>query len=302
MQNKKIAFFISICLLSFLSACQPNHSKQLSFVPIEQVARTATPVDELLVARINDEGIALADYEKRIDDYLHATRAISQTTLMPIGTLTNTVFSGLVDQTLITQAATRENIYVSNSAVEEKISTMKRSQPIERFQHWMQLNQLNEAELFEMTKSQLVANALFEKLTQSVPFSAAQIHARQILVSDQTVAEDVLSQLNNGEAFSTLAQNHSIDEKTRVNGGDLGWFPQGIGILPPPIEAIAFSLADDTVSDIISTEHGYYIIKVERHADDRPLTPQHRYLLKVNTFNQWLKSQRAAARIERMTN
>jgi len=94
----------------------------------------------------------------------------------------------------------------------------------------------------------------------------------------------------------------AIDEKTIINGGDLGWFPQNIGILPASIEAKAFVLPDDSLTDIIPFDQLYYLIKVEVGVQNRPLTPQNRYLLQVNVFNRWLDSQRNTAKIERIVN
>lgn len=301
-RGRKFAFFILILLLFLLSACQSATSNQARFVPIAKAIPTATPPYAPLVARVNDEGIALADYQVRINDSLQVTQTFSQSTVEQARTLTNTVFAGLVEQSLIEQAAARENIKVSDDTVKAKIMTMKMSQSPDTFQRWLQMNHLNENTLFEMTKSQLTATALFDKLTQSQPFTANQIHARQILVSDVALAEDILARLNAGETFSSLAQAYSIDEKTSINGGDLGWFPQDIGILPPSIEAKAFALPDDSLTDIILIDQIYYLIKVETSAQNRPLMPQHRYLLQVNAFNRWLDTQRNAAKIERIVN
>ena len=298
----KFSFFILILLFFHLSACQSSTSNQARFVPVAKAIATVTPTDTPLVARVNDEGIALAEYQVRINDSLHATKLVSQNAVTPTRTLTNTVFTGLVEQSLIEQAAARENVKVSDATIKEKIMAMKMSQSPDIFQHWLQMNHLTETTLFDVTKSQLTATALFDKLTQDQPFTADQIHVRIILVTDAALAEDILVRINTGETFSSLAQAYSIDEKTSINGGDLGWFPQNIGTLPATIEAKAFVLPDDSLTDIIPFDQLYYLIKVEVGARNRPLTPQNRYLLQVNVFNRWLDTQRNTAKIERIVN
>ena len=50
-----------------------------------------------------------------------------------------------------------------------------------------------------------------------------QVQARQILVQTEQQAQDIITQLNQGANFATLAQKDSIDPGAK-NGGELGWF------------------------------------------------------------------------------
>lgn len=299
---KKLSVITLLFSFFVLSACQSKASKTSLFVPIDAIPPTPTQNVPIL-ARVNDDTIPLAEYQNRINDYAIVSQTtLSQNTTAPTPAIESTVFSGLVEQSLILQAAQNENLTVSDATVAEKISAMKATQSPDAFQQWLAINHFNEETLFSTVKSQLTANVLFENITQSIPYTAPQIHARQILVSDSATAEDILNRLQSGESFSSLAESYSIDEKTRINGGDLGWFPKDIGILPPTIESIAFSLPDDSLSTIIPGEQGYYIIKVELTAKNRPLTPLHRYRIQINAFQQWLIGQRTTARIERIVN
>jgi peptidyl-prolyl cis-trans isomerase D len=99
-----------------------------------------------------------------------------------------------------------------------------------------------------------------------------EVHARHVLfrlapepTADEkakvrTRAEEVLAQLKAGADFATLAKQDSEDASA-AQGGDLGSFPRGKMV--PPFEQAAFSLAPGEISDLVESEFGFHIIKVE---------------------------------------
>jgi peptidyl-prolyl cis-trans isomerase D len=72
-------------------------------------------------------------------------------------------------------------------------------------------------------------------------------------------AEDVLKQVKKGGKFEDLAKKYSED-KAKDKGGDIGWILQGQAL--PEYEKAAFSLSAGSISDLIRTQIGLYIIKV----------------------------------------
>ena len=80
--------------------------------------------------------------------------------------------------------------------------------------------------------------------------------------SARTRLEGLLTQLREGADFAELATEHSDDPGTAANGGDLGWFRRG-GMVRE-FEEAAFALFEEEVSDIVETQYGLHIIKVER--------------------------------------
>jgi peptidyl-prolyl cis-trans isomerase D len=104
-----------------------------------------------------------------------------------------------------------------------------------------------------------------------------QVHARHILLSvpagasaeeDEAVrrrAEGILDQIRENADFAALASELSEDPGSGANGGDLGFFARGQMV--KEFEDAAFSLEPGMVGELVKSEYGYHIIRVEEHRD-----------------------------------
>jgi len=106
----------------------------------------------------------------------------------------------------------------------------------------------------------------------------------------------VLEKAKGMEDFSKLAKKYSEDKANAAKGGDLGWF--GRGTLLKPFEDAAFSLKKGQISDLVRTNFGFHIIKVEdvKEAYVKPLSE-----VKAKIVNE-LKQQKARDMAERLAN
>ncbi|MBN1906552.1 MAG: SurA N-terminal domain-containing protein [Deltaproteobacteria bacterium] len=73
-------------------------------------------------------------------------------------------------------------------------------------------------------------------------------------------AASVLERAKKGEDFAALATEFSEDT-TKSKGGDLGYFTQGRMV--KEFEDAAFALEPGQISELVKTDYGYHIIKVE---------------------------------------
>lgn len=131
----------------------------------------------------------------------------------------------------------------------------------------------------------------------------AQLHARQILVDSQELADQILSKIKRGEDFGELAKQHSLSPDSR-RGGDLGFFEAKI--YPPIFSEVCRELVTGEVSDVIQTEYGYQIFQLldrrpERQIPYEEASEQIRKLLKENEseqlFGNWLTTLQSKATI-----
>ena len=120
-----------------------------------------------------------------------------------------------------------------------------------------------ELSLDEVVKSVSVTEeALFNHYEdeQSRYTTEQERQAQHILVETLSQAEEVTRLLNQGEQFSTLSAKYSIDEGSKDNSGDLGFF--GRGVMVPEFEEAVFAMQVGEVSQPIKSEFGYHIIKL----------------------------------------
>ncbi len=92
-------------------------------------------------------------------------------------------------------------------------------------------------------------------LLRATPEESEETHQKQL-----ARAEEVLAKAQSGEDFAGLAQQYS-EGPTSVAGGDLGFFTRGQMV--KPFDDAVFSMEPGQVSEVVKTDFGYHIIKLE---------------------------------------
>src|SRR5947207_3867791 len=82
-------------------------------------------------------------------------------------------------------------------------------------------------------------------------------------------AEDVLKQVKAGGSFADLAKKYSEDTSAK-EGGSLGWIGRGRTV--PEFEKAAFSLPKAGTSDLVKSNFGFHIIRVDDKQEARVKT------------------------------
>lgn len=83
-------------------------------------------------------------------------------------------------------------------------------------------------------------------------------------------AEEILEKAKNGEDFAKLAMENSEDAGSAMFGGD---YVFGRGKMDPAFEEKAFSLKPGEISDLVETNFGYHIIKLEeKFSEGQPVS------------------------------
>ena len=125
---------------------------------------------------------------------------------------------------------------------------------------------------------------------------------RHILVSSEAQAKDVISKLNSGDSFESLAKKNSIDPGSKDNGGDLGW-ASPTNFVKPFGDAMVKVGKGKYTTEPVKTDFGWHVIMVE---DRRPLTPppfdqvkgQLAQAIQEQEFQQQIAKQRQSAKIQ----
>jgi peptidyl-prolyl cis-trans isomerase D len=115
-------------------------------------------------------------------------------------------------------------------------------------------------------------------------------------------AASVLARAKAGEDFTKLAREYSEDTTTKENGGDLGYFQEGQMVAA--FEEAAFKLKKDEISELVRTDYGYHIIKVddikaERQKELQEVHDQISALL-INNESKDLADEKALSLVDQM--
>ena len=156
--------------------------------------------------------------------------------------------------------------------------------------------EIPEKTLRYVLESNLYREKLLKEVIGEVPCVEEQVWAQHILVPDETSANAILRNLQDGEDWFKLAAEHSIDDSNKDNGGDLGWFKRGAMVAE--FETAAFALTEPgQISEPVQSQFGWHIIRLVAR-DDLPLSASECSALPGQKFEQWLQELRTGALIE----
>ena len=235
------------------------------------------------VAKVNDTTINMRYFVKMLRVYPQQSPDEVLTTIM--------------GNELIRQGATNLGIEVSPEEITERIENDllaaqgNATQPeIDLDQHYKQVRKqtgLSVAQYREIRETELLMAKIREYLKdENVPEEARHIHPFILERPSEEEALEALVELQKGNA--------TLEEE--LAAGDLGWVPEGI--YPPEFDEVAFGLGAGNVSEPISTDQGYYIIKVSETAESRPVEDTHQEILADVEFEKWLQEETEASIIE----
>ena len=208
-----------------------------------------------------------------------------------MASIRETVLEKMVKLELLSQESKKAGIAVNGADIENELKGYKKGFPDDKaFAKALGEAGITEAEL----RKQISKNLAIQKFIDTKFKGKAQVteqeakdfynnnqdkfkqpemaHARHILITaketepkadkDRKRAKlvQIQKQLKGGADFAELAKQSS-DCPSKERGGDLGFFPRGQMV--KPFDQAVFKMMPGDVSDIVETEFGYHLIRLE---------------------------------------
>lgn len=133
----------------------------------------------------------------------------------------------------------------------------------------------NLPDLTELAKERYMVNRSVFTVGEAVRVShilfAVNAEAGKDDATARVRGEEVLKQLHEGADFSELAKEYSDDPGSKRRGGEIpGWSDKGRFVAP--FEAAAYALKPGEISDLVRTQFGYHIIRLDEKRESRQQT------------------------------
>ena len=294
------AALLGIMLLVFASGCSQNPvsptvspgnpTRTLSPLPAQTPTATVTPAP--LALRLGSDGVTQAEYEANLQQLQDADQSLGKTA-DPVDQRKR-VLDSLSDELLLAQAAFENGFSLDDGALQAQVDQIAAQMGGETaLQDWQTKLGYNDAAFRASLRRASAAAWQRDQITATVPTSAEQVHARQILVFDQDAAEAILAQVQvPGADFTNYAYRYD-----GLTGGDLGWFPRGY-LVQPEVEEAAFALQPGEISPVVHSQVGYHILQVIAREPQRPLSPDALRALQLKALRDWLADRRASHPVE----
>ena len=200
-------------------------------------------------------------------------RAASQGQTVPTEDLTKSALNSLIVNQILLQKATDADKATGKKEADQTTATA------------VMIRELNaappETEIQKFYDSNTNASALPEQVhVRHILLLTMDTATRAPLPDDQAKAkkkqiEDILKRARAGEDFAALAKQYSEDPGSKDNSGELPPFARASAdpshAMVPEFEAAAFSLTNNQISDVVTTEYGYHIIKLLEKTPARKL-------------------------------
>ncbi|WP_138419973.1 peptidylprolyl isomerase [Aquibacillus sediminis] len=185
------------------------------------------------------------------------------------------VLKDLINQEVVFQLADQEGIEIQDKLIERELSflftmqdrldqqeiTKHEQQWREEIRYRLLLEELLTKDI-SVSEDEIVD--YHTKFSEQYEFDES-IQLSHIVVSNMDTAERVISELESGASFASLAREYSVDEDTRNSGGYLGFFASGSNYLSTEYYNQSQEMEEHTYSKPIEVGNNVAIIYLHRY-------------------------------------
>lgn len=206
-----------------------------------------------VVAEVNGKPIYSSEAERQFSNMLQGSKDASFSQLDDKAKFV--VIREIAAQKVILEEAYKQGVD-DKSDVQQRINAFKEGVIKEEFLSQMAKDQVTDEKIKQRYDSDVIALK-----------GKSQFKIKHILVKTETDAQEV-QKLLKVNPFEQVAKHKSIDDKTALTGGDLGYVIEGNMI--PEIEKAIAALSIGSVSQPVKTSFGWHVIKLEGKSAAEP--------------------------------
>jgi foldase protein PrsA len=188
----------------------------------------------------------------------------------------------LIDEKLQMKKAADIGISATDDEVNSEVEKAKKYfDTEEKFNEYLKGQNMDLEYFKQSVKKELIINKLTDKLTANVAVTDEEVKvyydthqsefmsvkASHVLLDTKEEAEKILARAKAGENFAELAKQNSKDPSAKENSGDLDYFRHGDMV--QPFETAAFALKPGEISEVVQTDFGFHVIKVDDNKLDK---------------------------------
>lgn len=254
------------------------------------------------VAMVNSHFVSYADYKSDVEAlkfFYEKQKELypDQASDWTIEEVRKNVMDRLIEDELASQIAKQKGITVSDGEVNNEfdliVSQATSQEEVEK----------TILDLYGWTPQEFKDKVLYKFLLRSKLEKSIQ-EDPDLVASQKAEADEALEKIKSGEmTFADAAAKYS-DDATATSGGDLGYF--GRGEMVKEFEDAAFGLEIGAVSDIVTTQFGYHIIKVDEKVmqgegdEAEEVVKASHILIAFPSIDDWLADEVTKAKIYRL--
>jgi peptidyl-prolyl cis-trans isomerase SurA len=290
-------------------------------------------VFDRVVAKVNSEIITLSSVNERVEllkqkllgDYQGSEEEIL-----------NEALNAIVEEKLQLQEGKKRGLEVDDSAVEAAVNNIEKKNGLQEGQLAVML--ASEGRSMESYKNHIRNQILLSKVVRFEMGNRVNISERKItkyyhnnqkdfwepgkarvrhilILTEEGLSADkkkekyllvkgILREVKGGRDFAAAAKEYSEDISAS-EGGDVGFVEKGKMV--PEFESAVYGMKEGEISDIVETEYGYHIIKVEKVLSGRTLPLKDvknkiQFILsskkQKSAYEEWMNDLRESAYIE----
>jgi len=244
--------------------------------------------------RVDDRKYSVSDYTERARMYSEQFGSTSAATVL------TSVSADIIDEVILLNSAAELGVEATDDEIKAEIAQLLGITSDDpnfdaRYQEELAAIDLSEEEYRDMARGNVLQGKVRDKFEADLPATIDSINYRQIQVSDQATADEIVTQLEGGADFATLAAEQSADTQTKDTGGDKGWVPRGI--LTDAQEDLLFSLEPGEFTTYPSGAVVFVYEVIERD-EDHELEEEDKPTLASTEYNDWIIEKRDAADVQ----